>query len=246
MSCLLPCGGLGGVIPASVPGRRAEQSTAPDRLQRPLLRRSRFRQQVSAGVRCEEKSQMKERPTLETDRLILRPFTLTDAPDVQRLAGERDVASTTRNIPHPYADGMAEQWIRTHQEQFEHGAVVNFAIVLRADNMLIGAIGLRINPQDGNAELGYWIGKPYWNHGYCTEAAHAVVGYGFEVLGLHRIHASYLTRNPASGRVMQKLGMTSEGCLRQHVNKWEVFENLALYGILRSEYVSHKPRKGRQ
>jgi ribosomal-protein-alanine N-acetyltransferase len=57
---------------------------------------------------------MKERPTLETARSVLRPFILADAPDVQRLAGERDVASTTRNIPHPYANGMAEQWIRTH------------------------------------------------------------------------------------------------------------------------------------
>ena len=59
---------------------------------------------------------MKERPTLDTARLILSPLTLTDASDVQRLAGDQDVASTTRNIPYPYADGMAEQWIRTHQE----------------------------------------------------------------------------------------------------------------------------------
>ena len=182
---------------------------------------------------------MQERPTLATARLVLRPFTLADAPDVQRLAGERDVASTTRNIPHPYPDSMAEQWIRTHQEHFAQGALVHFALVRRADHVLLGALSLRINLPDGNAKLGYWIGKPYWNHGYCTEAAHAVVKYGFEVLGLHRMHASYLTRNPASGRVLQKLGMTYEGCLRQHVNKWEVFEDLALYGILRSEYVSH-------
>jgi [ribosomal protein S5]-alanine N-acetyltransferase len=183
---------------------------------------------------------MKERPTLETARLILRPFVLADAPDVQRLAGEREVASTTRNIPHPYEDGMAEDWIRTHQAQFEQGTLVNFAIVLRTEHVLIGGIGMRINPHDTNAELGYWIGKPYWNRGYCTEAAQAVVRYGFEVLGLHRLHASYLTRNPASGRVMQKLGMTYEGCLRQHVNKWEVFEDLAVYGILRSEYAIHQ------
>jgi ribosomal-protein-alanine N-acetyltransferase len=183
---------------------------------------------------------MKERPTLETARLILRPFVLADAPDVRRLAGEREVASTTRNIPHPYEDGMAEDWIRTHQAQFEQGTLVNFAIVLRADHALIGGVGMRINPHDANAELGYWIGIPYWNHGYCTEAAQAVVRYAFEVLGLHRLHASYLTRNPASGRVMQKLGMTYEGCLRQHVNKWEVFEDLAVYGILRSEYATHQ------
>ena len=187
---------------------------------------------------------MKERPTLETTRLILRPFTVADAPDVQRLAGDREIASTTLNVPHPYEDGMAEQWIGTHQAKYESGELVNFAIVRHADNALIGAIGLRINQQHTHAELGYWIGKSYWNAGYCTEAAHAVVAYGFEGLGLQRIHASHMTRNPASGRVLQKLGMTYEGCLRQHVNKWEVFEDLALYGILKSEDVSPNPREG--
>jgi RimJ/RimL family protein N-acetyltransferase len=186
---------------------------------------------------------MKERPTLETTRLILRPFTLGDARDVQRLAGDREIASTTLNVPHPYEDGMAEQWIGTHQEKYERGELVNFAIVRRVDNALIGAIGLRINQQHTHAELGYWIGKPYWNTGYGTEAARAVVAYGFERCGLHRIHASHLTRNPASGRVLQKIGMRYEGCLRQHVNKWEVFEDLALYGILQSEYSPHHPHE---
>jgi ribosomal-protein-alanine N-acetyltransferase len=188
---------------------------------------------------------MKERPTLETTRLILRPFTWGDARDVQRLAGDREVASTTLNVPHPYEDGMAEQWIGTHQEKYERGELVNFAIVRRVDNALLGAIGLRITQQHTHAELGYWIGQPYWNAGYCTEAAHAVVAYGFEGLGLHRIHASHMTRNPASGRVMQKIGMYYEGCLRQHINKWGVFEDLAIYGILQSEYVAHNPREGR-
>jgi RimJ/RimL family protein N-acetyltransferase len=187
---------------------------------------------------------MKERPTLETTRLLLRPFTLGDAQDVQRLAGDREIASTTLNVPHPYADGMAEQWIGTHQEKYERGERVNFAIVRRADSVLLGAIGLRIDPQHTHAELGYWLGTPYWNAGYCTEAARTVVAYGFERLGLHRIHASHMTRNPASGRVLQKLGMRYEGCLRQHVNKWEVFEDLALYGILKSEYVSPNPCEG--
>jgi len=100
---------------------------------------------------------MKERPTLETARLLLSPFTRADAADVQRLAGERDVASTTRNIPHPYADAMAEQWMRTHQEQCEQGPLVNFAMVRRADTGLLGAIGLQSNPPDGHAALGYGL-----------------------------------------------------------------------------------------
>jgi len=181
---------------------------------------------------------MKGLPTIETDRLLLRPFTLADAPDVQRLASERDIASTTLNIPHPYEDGMAEQWIEAHEERYEKGELANFAVVLRSDDSLIGSIGLSINQQHADAELGYWIGKPYWNRGYCTEAAEAVVRYGFEVLGLKRICACHFKRNPASERVLRKIGMTHEGCLRQHVKKWGVFEDLEQYGILKSGYES--------
>jgi RimJ/RimL family protein N-acetyltransferase len=187
---------------------------------------------------------MKERPTIETTRLILRPFTLADAPEVQRLAGDREIAATTLHVPHPYEDGMAEQWIGTHQERYERGEAVNFAIVLRATSGLVGAMSLQINQQHSHAELGYWIGKPFWNQGYCTEAARVVVQYGFVVLGLHRIYATYLTRNPASGRVMQKIGMTYEGCLQQHIKKWGVFEDLEFYGILHREGASQKQGKG--
>jgi [ribosomal protein S5]-alanine N-acetyltransferase len=177
-----------------------------------------------------------ECPILHTDRLVLRPFTLADAPDVHRLAGERDIASTTLTIPHPYEAGMAEQWIATHQALYEKGELLNFAIIHGSDPVLMGAIGLHINQQHARAELGHWVGKPFWNRGYGAEAAAAVVGHGFGVLGLNRIFASYFRRNPASGRVMQKIGMTYEGCSRQHVQRWGVFEDLECYGILKSEY----------
>jgi len=180
---------------------------------------------------------MDERPTIQTNRLLLRPFSLDDAPVVQKLAGERDIASTTLNIPHPYEDGMAEEWISTHQARYVKGASVVFAIVLRADESLIGAMGLEISKDNDRAELGYWIGKQYWNLGYCTEAAHAVIHYGFERLELARIHASHLKRNPASGRVLQKAGMSLEGRLRGHVKKWGKYEDLEVYGILKGERV---------
>jgi len=131
---------------------------------------------------------------------------------------------------------MAEDWIDTHQERFESGQTVNFAIVRAQDDTLIGAISLVIGQQNRHAELGYWVGKPYWGNGYCTEAAQAVVDYGFQALDLHRIYARHMARNPASGRVMIKAGMQYEGCMRQHVLKWDVFEDLKIYGILRSEH----------
>jgi [ribosomal protein S5]-alanine N-acetyltransferase len=139
-------------------------------------------------------------PSLKTDRLILRPFSLDDAKDVQRLAGDVDIAKTTLTIPHPYEDDKAEEWIGTHQKDFKDGVQVVFAIVEQKENELIGATGLsNIKSDFENAELGYWIGKDFWNKGYGTEAACAVLKYGFEVLGLHRIHAHHFGSNPASG-----------------------------------------------
>ena len=162
---------------------------------------------------------------------------LADAPEVQRLASDRDIAATTLSIPHPYEDGMAEEWIAAYQERFDRGEQVRFAITHRKERQLIGAIDLwAINKQHEKAEIGYWIGKPYWNQGYCTEAAHAALKYGFEVLELNRIHASHITRNPASGRVMQHIGMKHEGRRRQHTKKWGNYDDMEMYAILRSEY----------
>jgi ribosomal-protein-alanine N-acetyltransferase len=112
---------------------------------------------------------------------------------------------------------------------------VTWAITLKADSALVGAISLAEMIKGHQAGLAYWIGKPYWNQGYCTEAGQAVLGFAFSDLSLIRIHACHLTRNPASGRVMQKIGMRHEGCRRQHVKKWGEAEDLELYGILKSE-----------
>ncbi|MCD6327498.1 GNAT family N-acetyltransferase [bacterium] len=175
-------------------------------------------------------------PTLTTERLILRPFELRDAPDVQRLAGTREIAETTINIPHPYEDGIAEAWIATHAERFENGGVVNFAICDREGDHLIGAISLFLKPHHERAEIGYWVGKPYWGKGYCTEAAREIVRYGFDELGLNRIFGEYMAGNSASGRVMEKIGMEYEGRLRQHMMKWGEPQDMMVYSILKSEY----------
>lgn len=176
-------------------------------------------------------------PVLRTSRLLLRPFELSDAKDVQRIAGDRTIADTTLNVPHPYEDGMAEAWIATHQAEFEARRLCAYAMVLAATGELIGAVSLRITSHLNHAELGYWVGVPWWNRGYCTEAARVLVDYGFSVLGLHRIHSSHYSRNPASGRVMIKLGMQHEGRLREHVKRWDRYEDLEYYGILAREWV---------
>lgn len=174
-------------------------------------------------------------PVLSGPRLVLRPFALTDAADVQRLAGDRAIADMTLNVPHPYPDGAAERWIATAAALYAHGEEARFAITTAPDG-LVGAVGLRIVPRHRHAELGYWIGREFWGRGYATEAARLVVEYGFGELGLHRIVAHHLTRNPASGRVLLKLGMRHEGHAREHVLKWGQFEDLEAYGLLSREY----------
>lgn len=178
----------------------------------------------------------KKQPTLETERLILRPFLLSDAPIVQKLAGDYDIALNTLAIPHPYEDGMAEEWIRTHRPEFEKGKLVNFAVVDKKSNMLIGAISLNIKPEHERAELGYWVGKPYWNNGYCTEAARAVLGYGFDAMNLNIIYAYHLTRNPSSGKVMQKNCMKYIATFPQWIKKWGETLDIDMYLITKSEF----------
>jgi RimJ/RimL family protein N-acetyltransferase len=173
-------------------------------------------------------------PRLETERLLLRPFTLSDARDVQCLAGNKAIANTTLNIPHPYEDGMAAAWISSHQPGFEAGEHAAFAITLKPSGKLIGAISLKIDAAMQMAELGYWVGEPFWGTGYSTEAARRIVEYGFTELDLRRIHAIHLERNPASGRVLQKIGMSREGAGPLQADASCEADIVVHYGLLRA------------
>lgn len=176
------------------------------------------------------------RPTLPSDRLTLRPFAAEDAARVRELAGVRELAEMTLTVPHPYPEGAAEAWIESHEPAWAARTRLPLAVTTPGDG-IVGAAGLQFALDNGRAELGYWVGLPFWGRGYATEASRTLLAYGFEELGLHRIVAHHFTRNPASGRVLQNVGMQHEGRLRQHVLKWGAFEDLECYGILRSEWV---------
>jgi [ribosomal protein S5]-alanine N-acetyltransferase len=175
-------------------------------------------------------------PELLTARLRLRRLEQADAADVQRLAGDFAVADTTLSIPHPYPEGAAENWIGSLRAAYDEDRSVVFAITDRATGAFHGAIGLTLHPAHDRAELGYWIGQPFWGRGYATEAARAVLRWGFTTLGLHRIHARHFVRNAASGRVLAKLGMRHEGTARGHFRRWDRYEDVHEYGILREEF----------
>lgn len=177
-----------------------------------------------------------ELPLIETPRLVLRPFDLTDAPVVQHLAGAKEVASTTALIPHPYPDGVAEQWIATHAPEWATHRGLSLAITLKPVGELIGTVGLTFAEPHARGELGYWIGLPFWRRGFATEAASALTDFGFRALGLNRVQAHHYASNPASGRVLLKIGMRREGTSPKMMLKHGRFEDVVFYGVLRRDW----------
>lgn len=139
---------------------------------------------------------------LETERLTLRPFRATDAPEFARLAGDWEVASMTSDIPYPFSATLAMGWLRPVRGE------ARFAIDL--EGRLIGGAGYYRRPS-GVAELGFWLGRPWWGQGLATEATRAVVRYGFSNPRLPGFSSARFDDNPASARVLVKLGFEAVG-----------------------------------
>jgi RimJ/RimL family protein N-acetyltransferase len=168
---------------------------------------------------------------LETERLTLSPFAEADIPELVPLIGAREVAANTLRIPHPYEEKHAREFLASVAKENE----LRLAIRRRSDGHLCGGIGLHPDMQHQRAELGYWIGVPFWGHGYATEAGRAVVRHGFENFKLNRIFAAHFEGNEASGNVLRKIGMKHEGCARQAIMKWGKVMDLEMYAILRED-----------
>ncbi|RWZ54727.1 N-acetyltransferase [Halobacillus fulvus] len=171
---------------------------------------------------------------LETDRLVLKPYDISQAGRVQQLAGEEDVARTTF-VPHPYPLETAKEWISSHKEWIESKQAYPLAMMRKEDGELVGTMTLRVSEKHQKGELAYWVGKPYWGQGYATEAAQKIVEFGFETLNLHRIWAGAFPENPASTRVMQKCGLVYEGTMKDDMYHWGKFRDIAIYGLVRNE-----------
>jgi [ribosomal protein S5]-alanine N-acetyltransferase len=173
---------------------------------------------------------------LHTERLLLRPLLPDDAEPLERLAGDRAIADTMISVPHPFTRRDALDWITAYGDAAP-GPHRYFATCLSGAGELVGITALRdIDEEHAQAELSFWIGRAHWGRGLASEAAGAALQYAFEVLGLNRVTAFHMLRNPASGRVLGRLGFRQEGVLRQRVRKWGVFEDVAAYAVLREEY----------
>ena len=178
---------------------------------------------------------MKNFPILKTERLLLRQLSFSDSEALYSLASSREIAEGTY-IPHPYDKEMAEEFIFHQAKDFENGQMTNFGIFLQNDDILIGSIGLTFDDKIDEAELGYWIGVPYWGNGYCTEAAKEVVRYGFIVLKLNMIYAFHFSGNDASGKVLKKVGMNYQGTRHQEFEHMGKLKDIEIYNLVNKDY----------
>jgi [ribosomal protein S5]-alanine N-acetyltransferase len=178
---------------------------------------------------------------LATGRLSLRPFEEPDWHAMHAIAADPEVARFMPSDPrteHETRDLV--QWMI--QGPNDHPPHYDFAVLLQADGTLIGScsLGRRYDEVD-QAELSYMLNRAYWGHGYATEAAHAVLTYGFTELGLHRVFATCRPSNSASVRVLEKLGMQREGYLRQHRWMKGHWQDSLLFAVLDHEWRSQTP-----
>ncbi|PWW28758.1 GNAT family N-acetyltransferase [Chryseobacterium sp. AG844] len=174
---------------------------------------------------------MEKFPVLQTERLILSQLEEKDIPFIVELLQHRIFSDLTSNIPYPYVENDARSWVEMSKEAFENNTGYTFAI-RNKEGQIIGAIGLH-DRDDDKAELGYWIGIPYWNKGYVTEAAKGIIDFGFDELKLNKIFATHFLHNPASGRIMEKIGMKKEAVLIKEVKKDGEYFDLVRYCILK-------------
>jgi RimJ/RimL family protein N-acetyltransferase len=176
--------------------------------------------------------------TLETDRLVLRPFAAADAAAVQACAGRWEIASMTTRIAHPYPEGAAAEWIAGHAALREASGEYVFCLSPKADEdagQAIGAASLR-SLEAGNLELGYWLATEHWGRGLATEAARAMVVFGFEKLGAEAINSGHFLDNPASGRVLEKAGLRGNGMARQWSTARRGFVDAQRYLLTRESW----------
>ncbi len=147
---------------------------------------------------------------LETERLLLRPQETADIARMTPLLNDYDVAKNLVFVPHPYTEDDAKDFVTKAMENSARGEAYPFAITLKANGMLIGGCSLRLR-NDGVFELGYWLGKSYWGQGYASEAAKRIVGFAFCELKAPMLRAGYFHDNPASERILKKLGAIPAG-----------------------------------
>jgi [ribosomal protein S5]-alanine N-acetyltransferase len=177
---------------------------------------------------------------LETESLILRSFTTDDAEDMfLNWASDAEVARYLSWVPHASVD-VTRQVLTDWVNAYENIDNYNWAIVPKEYGKVIGHIAVNeISEKNLRCSIGYCISRVFWNKGITTEAYKIVIDFLFSEVGVNRIQAKHDSDNPASGKVMEKVGMKYEGTLRQYrTRKDGSFGSSKMYSILRDDYLN--------
>ncbi|MBV9991214.1 MAG: GNAT family N-acetyltransferase [Alphaproteobacteria bacterium] len=146
---------------------------------------------------------------LESPRLLLRPPEAADVESITAQMGDWDVVKNLARAPYPYTEDHARAFLARQEEGRAKGADYAFAVTRKPDGALVGMCGVHLREQ--GFELGYWFGRAHWGQGYATEAAAEVLGFAFRNLRAGEVEAGWFQDNPASGRVLEKLGFRPDG-----------------------------------
>lgn len=178
---------------------------------------------------------------LETERLILRPFKNSDEKSLVENINNIEVSKWLLVVPYPYSRKDAEWWINKNKSDWrkKEKKDYNFGIELKSEKKIIGGIGITdVDKFIGVGEVGYWLGKKYWNQKYGSEALNKILEFSFNKLKLRRINAFIFTGNPSSGKLLEKFGFKKEGEKREAVicKADKKIKNNIVYGLLKREW----------
>lgn len=178
--------------------------------------------------------------SIETERLVIRQFELSDCDDLFAMMADSEVINQTialvQHTDRSQTQDLLQVIIQTYQEEFSTWSI--FAIADKATNRIMGYCGFyAYAPLFNRAEIGYALCRAYWGKGIVPEACKALVRYGFSVCGLNRIEATVYPENIGSMRVCEKLGLKYEGILRQHVNREGRYRDRLLLSLLKEEWL---------
>lgn len=175
-----------------------------------------------------------------TERLIIREYKKSDIDSILRVVRQPEIYATTYAIPKDYPRERAEWWVKFVKNNIKNRSAFEFGMFLQQTNRYIGNIGLvNVNQPHNRADIAYYIDRDYRNNGYTTEAAMEMLRFGFEELELKRIGGLCMSINPASRRVMEKIGMKFEGTARCELLKDGKYYDIDHLAILDFEYFTN-------
>ena len=179
---------------------------------------------------------------IETVRLRMRSLREDDLATLIALIDNWQVARWVSSVPHPYREADGRDWIALVRQDHARGRPRRFAIALKETDSLVGGVGLDGSTGDGSEEpsLGYWVGQPYWRHGYGREAVAAVIDYGFRTLGIVTIRAYTDPRNAASQKVLLHCGLKNVGEIKLSEPIRHGAQRAPLFRISQQELASGK------